>query len=155
MASSERVQLLTCVILGLAAGLGVIYAAPSVSFQAKGIVLPAKKVRPATQADSIQMLSTLPVGAVRLGTIRISRHAKTQTKQAEEEIVNNAKALAAKVGANAIVVKQFYRSRPSGLTAALAAYGFTGIAVYVPRLSASLMLPPISIQYQDIDGGQG
>ncbi len=71
-----------------------------------------------------------------LGLIRLVRHYNPKTsKQAEKEIIQAARKMAAKAGANAILVKFFAHSLPGAGAAAQATYQFWGVAIYTNSFS--------------------
>ncbi len=99
--------------------------------QPTGIVLPLTKARAPLSSESVQFLQTLPNSYQRLAFINVELHSPKQSNKLVKEIGNYAKLLAARQGANGLVVTEFGFEPPSvSNPAPLAMYVFHGEAIY-------------------------
>jgi len=131
---TSRLRFWIALIIGLAATWAVYMAMPTQDFQPTGLVLPAKVTRPATSPSDITLLPVQPAAAKELGLVRVEMHYDPKTaQQSQKAIIAYAKQLAAKVGANGLVVKLFGHSMPGSVPAAQAAFELMGVAVYMPN----------------------
>lgn len=113
---------------------------PRQTFAPKGIVLPTLKARSATSPANVQFYPSYPASYQVLGHISIELHFKQRQKSAVAEamILKKAKALAAKVGANGLVVPRngFFHSTPAEIGSAQAKYYLQGVAIYTQNLQS-------------------
>lgn len=126
---NEKSRVWIAVLAGLVASLLLIWATPSHPYKPRGVLLPAKVVRPASSVDQIQFypVANAPSSYQTLGTIHIQLHYPESTQIAEKEILSYARQLAAKVGANGVIINRFVHS---GKKSALSIYFFVGTAIY-------------------------
>lgn len=105
--SKSSLHLIISLFCGLAVALLIVFAAPSQTFEAKGLFLPASNFTRTAYKGEVELLSGLPEGVEVLGTIRIQRHDTGDKDAITLECENLAKKLAAAHGANAVVISQW------------------------------------------------
>ena len=124
---SSKVSLWATVSIGLIAVILLIWAVPPPQYQAQGILLPSKIIRkPLSSPSSVVRLARRSDSSQLLGYIHIEQHYPANSP---EEIWKLAQQLAAKVGANAVIVNSF---RVGSITSGHFIYVFQGVAVYLP-----------------------
>jgi hypothetical protein len=129
---NESTKLWIALVFGLAAAIVVVWTAPKQVHQPKGIILPAEKIKPAISPDQVSFFQVAPFDYQSMGLIRISRYMGNKPSvAAEKEMLTEAKKLAAQVGANGVVVKQFFHTQPGTSPEGLNSYYFMGEAIYV------------------------
>lgn len=94
---------ITIVIASIAV-IFVVWAAPTQHYQARGILLPAKNLRTPISPASVIRLQNRPMGSKILGYIHIERRYPANNQQAQQQIWQLAQNLAAKVGANGVII---------------------------------------------------
>lgn len=131
MTSTDKKRVWVSSIIGIIVVLILLWLIPAQKIQARGILLPSNTSRPSISENKVIFYSNPPNSYQTLGSLRIARHYSAGgTKQAEREILNLAKKLAAKAGANGVIVKLFAHSVPGVVPAAQAVYAFRATAVY-------------------------
>lgn len=90
-------------------------------------MLPAKHVRASISPDAVVIYRQSPLGAQKLGQIRVEFAFQELSEQTRDQLEGKVKALAASVGANGVVVNLFVPG--DGVRKVLT---FVGTAVYVP-----------------------
>jgi len=146
--SNPQQRLWVSVGIGLLAVIILLFTVPSHPLVPKGIILPAKKTLSPTAPADVLFYQGTPGDNQKLGYISIELHVhKGQSpKQAESAVLDKAKALAASVGANGVVVNQFFRTRAMSTPSALALYIFNGEAVHTTAAMKPLALSPTAFQ---------
>ena len=103
-------------------------------FQPQGIVLPARKVNPPTLDLNSIRVYTVPPGTYRtLGVVRIEQYYDQSNNAAKGELLQLAKNLAAKVGANGILLLALF---PTPLTSEVEGeviYNLRALAIDIPE----------------------
>jgi len=122
-------------IIGLAAVGLVIWLSPSPNYQARGILLPAQRIRPPISPNSVTLLSDPPFAGKVMGYINIERHYPASGNLAQRQIDQLAQKLAAQVGANTVVVNNF---RLGAVTSSRYIYVFQATAYYAPTIKSVL-----------------
>lgn len=103
-----------------------------------GIVLPAKRIKPASQASTIRLLPFAPAKYQTLGVINIERHFAGQpSEKLSLDVENYARQLAAEVGANTIIVTSFGHTSVSDTGPSSSLYVFKGLAVYTQNVEGN------------------
>ena len=130
MQSESVMQQLIALVIAIAAVIVLLIFVPRQHYHPVGIVLPAQTVRAATSPDDVSVYQKMPLMADKLGYISIEMHASSAARRQQDQLamINKAKALAATVGANAVVFNIGYGASPEGQ--ALSYYYLMGYAIY-------------------------
>lgn len=145
-------------IIGVLVCLVVFWLMPTTVYQPSGLILPSQvhqtKQLPPIIPEQVRFYASPPDNYQTLGTIRIMRHFPAKSVQnAEKEIMQYAQKLAAKAGANGVVVKFFAHSVPGAVDASQSIYSFTGLAIYTNDVNNSIL--PLSYQMNSYELGVG
>lgn len=118
-------------ILGLAAIFLIHLTFPPAKNEVQGQLLPTKIVRTPIDPSQVTLLTEAPLTAESIGVIHLALHVPGEaSEQDSQAILDKAKALAAKYGANGIITQGLpgvYGGGP------LRAYFYQGQAIYVPK----------------------
>lgn len=144
VSNQQQKRVWLCVSLGLIAVIILLLTNLHHPILPKGIVLPAKKTLTPRHPSQVMFYQGLASENQKLGYVNIELHAyKNQNpKEAEQAVLSKARKLAASVGANGIIVNQFFRTSAMSTPSALALYIFNGEAVYVTGVEKPLALAP-------------
>jgi len=120
------------VVFAVAAVALLVVSAPKPSFKPHGIVLPSKLKRAATSPDQV-VIYTLPPGNYQvLGTIRIEQLYRKSNAQVKKQLFSYAKALAAHVGANGLLIQKIFPAQLSSEAEGQVIYNVRAQAIYLP-----------------------
>lgn len=110
---------------------------PQTTYSPKGILLPiSAPAKAQVSADHVMLLPSWYQGTIKkMAYINLELHAERQSKYKQDQIINKAREMAAKFGANAILVQSLGYQPPSAQGAVLAMYEFHGIAVHAKGAS--------------------
>ncbi len=129
--TKTKLWCLYLVAIIIVAGL-ILSLKPTTALQPTGIVLPLAQARVPLATDNVQLLQSMPTSYQGLALINVELHSLKQSKKLVREIANYAKMLAAKQGANGLLVSAFGYEPPSASDPApLAKYIFRGQAIYI------------------------
>lgn len=122
------IRTIICTLVGLLALSVLLISAPKDVASPRGMVLPAKVVRPAISADQVHIYHQAPsVAFTRLGDVRVEYKFSALDSASQDVVLQKAKNLAASIGANGIVVNLFVPAYMVGPVLT-----FMGTAIYVP-----------------------
>ena len=120
--------MLICTLAGILAVVCLMLFAPKQTFDAKGIVLPAKEVRAASSPESVVIYSQAPEdNFVRVGEVRAEMAFSILDATTKEKLFEKIKTVAASVGANGVIINLMVPN--DGVSHMLT---FIGTAIYVP-----------------------
>lgn len=115
-----------CTLVGLLGLALVIFLTPRLTFEPKGMILPAKALRKALPADQVKIYQTPPLGDIqRLGEVRAELAFTQPTQAVKDRLLNSVKQMAASMGANGVVVQLFVEN--DGMRNV---FTFVGTAIY-------------------------
>ncbi len=147
--SAIKTRYFVYVVVALLISLFMWWSAPKVIYKPQGIALPATKtshlVKEASVAN-VQVIQASSAVGQTLATIHVEVHASEQSQQAERDVLDYAKKLAAKQGANTLAIEQFGFA-PSANYSGLSIYILTAKAVKqegqmsILPMEPSLVLP--------------
>jgi len=134
--STGRGLILAAIIVFILIGL-----TPPQDYRAQSIFLPAKLSRPAVPIEQVSLLPSAPTSHYKvLGLVHVMQHfvvSDAQRRVVEQDLINEARRLAAQAGANAVIVKSFGYTLPGLTPAAQAVYAFRGLAIFLPNKRAA------------------
>jgi len=107
----------------------ILFLAPQSHYVPRGVLLPTQVKRSPTSPDVVRALKVRPDGVPVLGHINIEKHFAKNDTQAQQQIWALAKQMAAKAGANAVVIKVF---QVGSFIKGHYIYVFRGVAVSAP-----------------------
>ena len=109
----------------------VYFLVPFVPYAPKGIVLPTGKSFPAIPADQVAVFQpgAGPVTYQSVGRINVQYHSVTETPQGYQTLAEFAKSLAAKAGANGIILTGIGHTVEKEVPASQASYILRGMAI--------------------------
>lgn len=116
-------------LAGVVIVLLVFWLMPAQRFTPRGLVLPAKSTLSPTKSNKIVFYNDEPGNYKVLGLIRVQRHFKQGSLLGQKTVAQKAKALAATLGANGVIVKLFAHTVPGLVPDSQAVYQFWGIAI--------------------------
>ena len=128
---SSFVYQLICIIAAVLVAAIIFLTIPRYASQPQGILLPTKISRKPTLPEKVMNYPSQPATAQVLGTIRIERHYIDNKTLAEKQIWMLANSLAAKAGANGIVLNSFGYTKPGSMPDDQMKFQFSGTAIYV------------------------
>ncbi len=106
---------------------------PAAPILPHGVFLPSSnQTYPAKSANQVNVFDAPPAGAKIIGNVRVELHFSHQSKRSEAAVIEYARGLAAKAGANALIVKTFFGTPQAGLEQR---YIFLGKAAIITKNS--------------------
>lgn len=132
-----KITVLIGLFLAVLASVGMWFAKPRIIHTPHGIFLPSKTYQPyhGTPSATVFIVDRFPPDYETLGTINVEQHyAGAHATTIQQQVLNFAKALAAKQGATAIVVTEAYFSQPKGPEKGLGSLHFSGKAIKVTQV---------------------
>ena len=119
-------------VLIAAAVLVIVYfLVPFVPYTPKGVLLPTGKSFPAISADQVSLFQpgAGPVTYQSVGHVNVQYHSTTETQQGYQTVAEFAKSLAAKAGANGIILTGIGHTMQKEVPASQASYVLRGTAI--------------------------
>lgn len=122
------------VIIALIIVMALSYTLPKMQYEPRGILLPIKLSAP-IDPSLVKFFDVLPQKYKAVGAIHIVRHfspdSPSDSQIAEQKVLEKAKELAARGGANAVVIHYFAHSDPTVQPDTLAIYSLNAEAISV------------------------
>ena len=120
------------VSLALVAVSLLVWSAPDYQYRPHGIVLPIAESKPAISPNQVVFYPQPPPDYEKIGMLRIVVHYSPNIKNFQQLIVNYAKTLASRVGANGVLIKGWGVS-PANTPSSQSIYQLEGWAIYIPN----------------------
>ncbi|WP_267256762.1 hypothetical protein [Coxiella endosymbiont of Ornithodoros maritimus] len=128
---------IVAVLIGLMVLIAIYLMVPSHPAEPQGILLPTASPQTPVPADQVSLYSTITAPYVyqRLGNINLQFYSKKPTPEGEARIQKYVREMAARVGANGVIVSLFGHTMPDAVRGAMSSYVFRGVAIYsVPTI---------------------
>lgn len=137
MVINSNLRTLIAVIIATLAVLSLYALVPFHPDKPSGVFLPAGRELAPTFPDQISVFNRMnaPLVYQRLGYINVQYHPSGTSTQAQEQLLHRIKVLAAKAGANGVIITLYIMPDQVNEPSALQRYVVSGLAVYyVPNL---------------------
>lgn len=115
--------------VGVLATLLLMLTLPRANYQPIGLALPAKQTMPASNPDRVTLYASIQAPSKILGTVNVMRHYSGESDEAQKQIIQTARELAASLGANGLVVRLFGHTGDN-VASAQAVYQLSGDAIH-------------------------
>ena len=126
-----------CSLVGVAlASIAVIiiyFLVPSAPIAPRGVFLTIAPLKTPLVPNEVSFYSpvTTPYAYKKIGYINVQFYSKGATPEGEVQLQQYVREMAAKAGANGVIVMLFGHTIPGAVRVALSSYIFRGIAIYV------------------------
>ncbi|BBL37147.1 hypothetical protein [Coxiella burnetii] len=128
---------IVAVLIGLMVLVAIYLTVPSHPAEPQGILLPTASSQAPVPADRVSFYNTITAPYVyqRLGNINVQFYSKKSTPEGEARMQQYVREMAARIGANGVIVSLFGHTMPGAVRGAMSSYVFRGVAIYsVPTI---------------------
>lgn len=137
MNSDATKRSITAVVIAFIVVVIIYFSVSPLSISPRGILLPTTSPQTPISTDQVSFYNTVtaPYAHEKLGYINVQYYSEMATPDGEAHLQQYVKQIAAKAGANGVIVTLYGHTMPGDVRKELSSYIFRGIAIYsVPNI---------------------